>query len=80
MLLPVDASERIRARVMIFGGGNPATKTTEIIDLSAATPGVAVRTADVAAAHPDERDDPAERQSARQSADRETMRTPRPRA
>ena len=25
-------------RVMIFGGGNPATNTTEIIDLSAATP------------------------------------------
>ena len=49
---------------MIFGGGNPATATTEIIDLSARDSGLAVRTVDVPAADPDERDDSAERQSA----------------
>ncbi len=49
---------------MIFGGGNPATATTEIIDISAADAAVAVRPVDVAAADRDERDDPAERQSA----------------
>ena len=49
---------------MIFGGGNPATATTEIIDLVRVAAAVAVRAVDVAAAHRDERDDPAERQSA----------------
>jgi galactose oxidase-like protein/PKD domain-containing protein len=38
VLLPLRASEGYRARVMILGGGNPATNTTEIIDMSAPTP------------------------------------------
>ena len=38
VLLPLKASEGYKGRVMIFGGGNPATATTEIIDTSAATP------------------------------------------
>ena len=38
VLLPLSASNGYASRVMIFGGGNPATNSTEIIDLSAATP------------------------------------------
>jgi hypothetical protein len=38
VLLPLTPANGYRPRVMIFGGGNPATPTTEIIDLSAATP------------------------------------------
>jgi hypothetical protein len=38
VLLPLLPADGYRPRVMIFGGGNPATATTEIIDLSAATP------------------------------------------
>ena len=38
VLLPLRPADGYRPRVMIFGGGNPATATTEIIDLSAATP------------------------------------------
>jgi hypothetical protein len=38
VLLPLTPSNNYKPRVMIFGGGNPATATTEIIDLSAATP------------------------------------------
>jgi hypothetical protein len=38
VLLPLSAANGYKSRVMIFGGGNPATNTTEIIDLSAATP------------------------------------------
>lgn len=38
VLLPLSGSNGYQSRVMIFGGGNPATNTTEIIDLSAATP------------------------------------------
>ena len=38
VLLPLSPSNGYASRVMIFGGGNPATSTTEIIDLSAATP------------------------------------------
>src|SRR6267143_6503048 len=38
VLLPLTPANGYRPRVMIFGGGNPATATTEIIDLSAATP------------------------------------------
>ena len=38
VLLPLTLANRYQPRVMIFGGGNPATATTEIIDLSAATP------------------------------------------
>jgi len=38
VLLPLSGSDGYKSRVMIFGGGNPATNTTEIIDLSAATP------------------------------------------
>ena len=37
-LLPLRPANSYRPRVMIFGGGSPATATTEIIDLSAATP------------------------------------------
>lgn len=38
VLLPLTPADGYRPQVMIFGGGNPATSTTEIIDLSAATP------------------------------------------
>ena len=38
VLLPLTPADNYRARVMIFGGGNPATATTEVIDMSAATP------------------------------------------
>jgi PKD repeat protein len=37
VLLPLTPADGYRPRVMIFGGGNPATATTEIIDLAAAT-------------------------------------------
>jgi hypothetical protein len=38
VLLPLTPDNGYKPRVMILGGGNPATATTEIIDLSAATP------------------------------------------
>jgi hypothetical protein len=38
VLLPLLPSNGYVPRVMIFGGGNPATSTSEIIDLSAPTP------------------------------------------
>ena len=84
VLLPLTPANGYTPRVMIFGGGNPATATTEIIDLSAPHAAVAVRAADVAAAHRDERDDPAERQGAgdrrigqrRRRRDREPERRP----
>ena len=38
VLLPLTPANGYKPQVMIFGGGNPSTKTTEIIDLSAATP------------------------------------------
>jgi hypothetical protein len=38
VLLPLTPANNYAPKVMIFGGGNPATATTEIIDLSAPTP------------------------------------------
>jgi hypothetical protein len=38
VLLPLTPADNYRARVMIFGGGNPATATTEIIEPLAASP------------------------------------------
>ena len=38
VLMPLTPANGFKPRVMIFGGGNPATATTEIIDLSVATP------------------------------------------
>src|SRR5205814_453037 len=38
VLLPLTPANGYRPRIMIFGGGNPATATTEVIDLSAAVP------------------------------------------
>ena len=38
VLLPLTPANNYKPVVMIFGGGNPATNTTELIDLSAATP------------------------------------------
>ncbi|HEY4739417.1 MAG TPA: galactose oxidase-like domain-containing protein [Candidatus Acidoferrales bacterium] len=38
VLMPLTPANGFKPRVMIFGGGNPATDTTEIIDLSVATP------------------------------------------
>jgi len=35
VLLPLTPADGYQSRVMIFGGGNPATSTTEILDLSA---------------------------------------------
>jgi hypothetical protein len=38
VLLPLTPANNYAPKVIIFGGGNPSTATTEIIDLSAATP------------------------------------------
>ena len=38
VLLPLTPANNYQPKVMIMGGGNPATATTEIIDLSAASP------------------------------------------
>jgi len=38
VLLPLSAADGYRSRVMILGGNNPGTATTEIIDFSATTP------------------------------------------
>ncbi len=38
VLLPLTPANGYAPKVMIFGGGNPATATTEIIDLSVASP------------------------------------------
>jgi hypothetical protein len=38
VLLPLTPTDGYKPRVMILGGASPATATTEIIDLSAATP------------------------------------------
>jgi len=38
VLLPMSPANGYASRVMIFGGGNPATATTEIINLSQPTP------------------------------------------
>src|SRR5713226_2474820 len=38
VLLPLTPANGYKPRVLILGGGNPATQTTEIIDLSAAPP------------------------------------------
>jgi Domain of unknown function (DUF1929)/Legume lectin domain/Glyoxal oxidase N-terminus/PKD domain len=38
VLLPLTPANGYKPRVMIFGGGDPSTASTEIIDLSAATP------------------------------------------
>src|SRR3984893_5733666 len=38
VLLPLTPANGYTPKVIIFGGGNPSTATTEIIDLSAATP------------------------------------------
>ena len=38
VLLPLSPVDGYKPRVMIFGGGDPATVSTEIIDLSAASP------------------------------------------
>jgi len=38
VLLPLTPANNYDPQIMIFGGGNPATSTTEIIDLGAASP------------------------------------------
>jgi hypothetical protein len=38
VLFPLSPTNNYKPMVMIMGGGNPATNTTELIDLSAATP------------------------------------------
>jgi hypothetical protein len=38
VLLPLTPANNYDPKVIIMGGGNPATKTTEVIDLGAATP------------------------------------------
>ena len=38
VLLPLTPANGYTPKIMIFGGGNPSTATTEIIDMSAATP------------------------------------------
>src|SRR5579872_2788380 len=44
VLLPLTPQNGYTPKVMIMGGGNPATNTTEIINLSAATPAWAYST------------------------------------
>ena len=52
VLLPLSPADGYKATVMIFGGGNPATATTEILDTSASPMAWQLRTAsDVAAAN-----------------------------
>ena len=65
VLLPLRPAAGYPARVLILGGGNPATATTEILDMSAPTPPVALRPVDVAGTYRDERDDPAQWQGPR---------------
>jgi len=38
VLLPLSPANNYAAKVMIFGGGNPSTATTEVIDFTAPTP------------------------------------------
>jgi hypothetical protein len=38
VLLPLSPADNYASKVLIMGGGNPSTNTTEIIDLSQATP------------------------------------------
>jgi hypothetical protein len=38
VLLPLSPADNYRARIMVFGGSNPSTATTEIIEPLAATP------------------------------------------
>ena len=38
VLLPLTPANNYSPKIMIFGGGNPATATTELIDLSSPTP------------------------------------------
>jgi hypothetical protein len=38
VLLPLSPADGYKARVMIFGGGNPATATTEVMDTSVPSP------------------------------------------
>ena len=38
VLLPLTPANNYKPRVFISGGGNPATNTTEVIDLSASNP------------------------------------------
>ncbi len=38
VLLPLTPANGYRPKVIIFGGGNPSTNTTELIDLSSSTP------------------------------------------
>ena len=51
MLFPLTPANGYKPKVIIFGGGNPATNTTEIIDLSASTPAWVNGPIDVAATH-----------------------------
>ena len=70
-MLPLTPANSYRPRVMILGGGNPATATTEIIDLVCGNAGVAIRTVDEPAAYPVERDASAKRKSPRNRGIRE---------
>ena len=38
VLLPLTPTNNYDPKIMIMGGNNPATNTTEIIDMGAATP------------------------------------------
>ena len=64
VLLPLTPANGYRPRVMILGGGQPRNGHHGNHRPVRANPRVAVRTLDVPAADPDERDDPAERESA----------------
>ena len=79
VLLPLTPANGYKPRVMIIGGGNPATATTEIIDCRCRRRSGS-RAADVAGAHRDECDDPAQRQGAGAGRIHRSTRMPRPRA
>ena len=58
VLLPLTPANNYDPRIIIMGGGNPATNTTEIIDLGASNPQVGVWATHVSATHRDGRSHP----------------------
>ena len=64
VLLPLSPANGFKPKVMILGGSNPATDTTELIDLSVASPRWVAGPQDEQGEDRAERDDPAQRQGA----------------
>ena len=64
VLLPLTPANSYDPKIMIMGGNSPATATTEIIDMGAASPKWVTGPNMSAGAHRDECGDSAQRQSA----------------